>query len=234
MDFLKLFLSILATADIFFLKSFFAKFCKKSFRTAVSIRNLILWDFIVSEFKCHITSVGNFLSVFNSRKRIREQFSHLFFAFYKELSSLVTHPVLVRNLPARLDAKKHIMCFHISFICIMHIVRTYKLYPQFLAHSDKLLVYKLLIVYAVILKFQKKVVFSKTIPVFFSYFLCILIKPSYNISRYLTGKTRRKTYKPLMILFKSLKINPWSVIISFCKSDRHYFHEVCITFVIFC
>ena len=83
----------------------------------------------IAELDRHVTPVGNSLGVVQSLRRKLKDFSHLLFALDVELTTLITHPVLIRHLFAGLDTQQNIVTLHILRIGIVNIVGRHKPNP---------------------------------------------------------------------------------------------------------
>ncbi len=184
------------------------------------------------EFNIHVTSVGYFLCVIYRLRRIREELSHLFLGFHIILSALIAHAVFIRQFLSRLNAEKYVMRIRIFGKCIMAVICRDQLDPCIPAHPHQSLIDQFLRRYAVILHLQKKIIFSKNIPVAQSSLFCLIIHARRQIARDLSRQTRGKTDDPLMILFKKLHIYSWFVIIPVHKAFGNDLHEVPVTLII--
>ena len=72
------------------------------------------------------------MGIFKSFQCIWKQFRHLLFGLEVILSSIITHPVLILDLPVCLDAEQHVMRLPVLGINIMRIVGNYHWYAKFL------------------------------------------------------------------------------------------------------
>ena len=152
-DCIALFLRVGIIVRIFLFKSLVAQSFQELIGRVISLWHLVFWDLIIAKFNRHMAAVRNLLCIVHRFLRIREKCPHLVLTLDVELSPLIAHTILIRNLLTGLDAKKHIMCLHIIRIRIMHIIRTDKPDPRLLTHAHQLLIDQLLIRNSMILQF---------------------------------------------------------------------------------
>ena len=218
---------------IFFLKSLLTQRIQKCPRTVIAFRRCILRNLVIAKFECDMAAVCDLLRVVCRFLCIRKQAPHLLFTFYEKLSAFVTHTVFICNLLSGLDTEKDIVCLHIGFIGVVDIIRADKRNVKFLADPKKPLIDRLLIRDAMILQFQKIVVFSETVLVFFCNAFCLFIKTAHNIARHFSRQTCRQADQSLMVFLQRLKIHTRPVIVPFRKPDRDDLHKVCIACIVF-
>ena len=105
------------------------------------------------------------MSIGNGLFGIGEQPLHLLRGFQVILAALVAHPVLVRQLLARLQAEQNVVGHRILLVGVVHVVGHHQRNARLLAHAQQLLVHRLLLGNAVILQLQEVIVFPENIPV---------------------------------------------------------------------
>ena len=225
---------VLRIALIFLFKAFLAQRIQKFPCACIALRHFILRDLVIAELDLDIAALRDLLRVVDRLRCVAEQGAHLRFALYEELSALVAHTIIIRNLLSGLDAKKHIMRLNIRLIGVVAVVRTYQLDPQLLAHAQKLLVDQLLIGYSMILQFQKEIVFAEAVTVFYGDLFCLLVEATHNVARNLARKTRRQADQALMVLLQRLEVHARAVIIAFRVADGNDLHQIGISGIVLC
>ena len=136
-----------------------------------------------------MAAVGNSLGILQRLLRIREQGLHLLLAFHKELSALVAHPILVRQLLAGLEAEQYIVRVRIRPIGIMNVVGGHQRDIQLPAHLQKLCVHHFLFRISVILQLQKKIPLPKALLVLPRRLSGLAVQPFDNIPLHFSRKT---------------------------------------------
>ena len=157
-----LFLRIGIIICIFFFKSLIAERTQEFIRRCISFRNFVLRNLVISKFNRHMTAICDLLRIIHCFLRIWKKRTHLVLTFDVELSPLIAHTILIRNLLTGLDAKEHIVRLHIVRIGVMHIIRAYKPDPSLLTHAHQLLVHNLLIRNPMVLQLQEEIALAKT------------------------------------------------------------------------
>ena len=180
-----------------------------------------------------MTAVRNFLRIFQCLRRVWEQGTHLLLRFDKVLPALIPHTVLIGKLFPCLQAEQNIMRICIFRIRIMDIVRGNEFDPRLPGKSHQLLVDKVLLRNAMILKLQKKIAFSKNTLVPESRLFCLFVKVSYQILCHLSGKAGRKSNESFLILLQNFQIYPGLIIKAIHKSGRDNFHQIGIALIVF-
>ena len=155
-------------------------------------------QFCDAEFKLHMAPVCNPLGIFHSLPCIGKKSLHLFFTFHIILPAHITHPVLVCQLFPGLDTKKDVVRLYIIRIGIMHIIGYHQRNVKFPAHLKKCGIHHFLFRQSVILQFQKKIIFSKAVPIFKRGLFRLIHKSLLNISLYFSCKAGGKCNNSLM------------------------------------
>ena len=106
-------------------KAFFAH-TLKIFNIVAPVRGVECRKLCVSEFKCNIASVSNFLRIVKGFRNCRENAAHFFFGFYIKLVRFKSHIVRLVNGVVCSYANKYILHFCIVFINVMAVVCCHK------------------------------------------------------------------------------------------------------------
>ena len=144
------------------LKSLMAKLVQ-IFPGGKSVRHIIFRQLGHTKFNLHMTSLRDPVRVFQRFQRIWEKPRHLLRRFHIILAALIAHSVLIAEFFLSLQTKKNIMWFRILCHSVMHIIGGNQIDPRLSVHTEKLLVYSLLLRDPMILKLQKEISFSENI-----------------------------------------------------------------------
>ncbi len=205
----------------------------KIFNVIPSVRNLKSRKLRVPEFKGHIAAVGNFLGIVNSFRNIREYLTHLLLGFYVKFICFKSHVVIFSDDMVRTDAYKNVLHFRIVLVYIVAVVGRNKRDPRFFGKLYKIRQNTLLVCIAVILYFDKIVIFTENIAVFQSCFFCRFIIVLRKIARNFARKAGRKSDYALMMLAEKLLIDPRFLIKSFGESGRNKLDQIFIASIVF-
>ena len=155
---------------------------------------------VLVEGKFQIAPIGDLHRIFKGLREPRKQDAKLFLAFDVEFLGLEFHPVLVVHGFARLDAKKHILHFGVLFAQIVGIVGDDHGKPRLPGQPLNALVYRALLINAVILKLQEKVSLAENVGQFQGVFLGPLVVLPHQALGDGTGKAGGQGNQPLVVL----------------------------------
>ena len=144
------------------LKSLMAKLVQ-IFPGGKSVRHIIFRQLGHTKFNLHMTSLRDPVRIFQRFQRIWKKPRHLLRRFHIILATLIAHSVLIAELFLSLQTKKNIMWFRILCHSVMHIIGGNQIDPRLSVHTEKLLVYGLLLRDPMVLKLQKEISFSENI-----------------------------------------------------------------------
>ena len=156
------------------------------------IRHIKSWQFTHAELKLNITAVGNFLCIIICLRQIWKERAHFFLCFKVKLARFKLHSVHIIYRLIGLDTKQNTVRKAVLFIYIMAVVCNHKVGADFFGNANKLRINSFLLLYAVVLKFYKKVILTEKRLIKKSLLLCSVIVSVKQILRNFTGKTGRK------------------------------------------
>ena len=128
-----------------------------------SVGHIIFRQLGHAEFDLHVAAQRDLVGIFQSFQSIWKKSRHLFWRFHIILAALIAHSVLIAELFLSLQTKKNIMWFRILCHSVMHIIGGNQIDPRLSVHTEKLLVYGLLLRDPMILKLQKEISLSENI-----------------------------------------------------------------------
>ena len=128
-----------------------------------SVGHIIFRQLGHAEFDLHVAALRDLVGIFQSFQSIWKKSRHLFWRFHIILAALIAHSVLIAEFFLSLQTKKNIMWFRILCHSVMHIIGGNQIDPRLSVHTEKLLVYSLLLRDPMILKLQKEISFSENI-----------------------------------------------------------------------
>ena len=128
-----------------------------------SVGHIIFRQLGHAEFDLHVAAQRDLVGIFQSFQSIWKKSRHLFWRFHIILAALIAHSVLIAEFFLSLQTKKNIMWFRILCHSVMHIIGGNQIDPRLSVHTEKLLVYSLLLRDPMILKLQKEISFSENI-----------------------------------------------------------------------
>ncbi len=200
----------------------------------ISLRHIISWQLRHSELNLHPAPISNLLRILKGAGRIGKQLCHLFRRFNIILSSLIAHPVLIRQTLPGLQTEQDIMRLHIILIRIMNIIGRHKLYLKLPAHAHQRLIHLLLRRNPVILKLQEEISLTEDLFILLCCPACLLILPFNNILLYLACQTRAQGNDSFMICAQDLFIHPGAVVKAFRKPDGDDLHQILVSLIVLC
>ena len=157
---------------------------------------------VLVEGKFQVAPIGDLHRIFKGLREPRKQDAKLFLAFDVEFLGLEFHPVLVVHGFARLDAKKHILHFGVFLAQIVGIVGDDHGKPRLPGQPLNALVYRALLINAVILKLQEKVSLAENVGQFQGVFLGPLVVLPHQALGDGTGKAGGQGNQPLVVLLQ--------------------------------
>ena len=184
----------------------------------ISLWHFIVWQLRLSKFNLHGTAVRDPLRIFHGLPCIWKESLHLFLTLYVILSAFVSQAVRIRKSLGSLKAEQNIMGLGILRVGIMNVIGSHQRDVQLPAHAEQLRIDGFLLRYAMILQFQKVIPLAKAGLILPRDLTCLVIQALLQITRHLTGKTRRKGNDSLMIALQHFKIHPRLIIITFRKT----------------
>ena len=186
-----------------------------------------------AEFDFHMAAVRNPLRILHSLPGIREEPFHFLFALYIVLSAHIPHPVLIRQLFRRLDAKQHVMGFLIFRIGIVDIVSNHQGDIQFFAHLKQRRIHRFLLRDSMILQFQEIIPLPKTGLIFPGRLLSFIYQPFGNIPLYLPRQARGKGDDPFVEFIQYFHVHTGFIVVALRKASADNFHQIGIPCIIF-
>ena len=171
-----------------------------------------------AELNLHIAALGNFMGIFQSFRRIGEKFCHFRLCFQKILTAFIAHAVLIGHLFPCLDAEQNIMGRRIFFKNIMYIIGADQINAGFFVKPHQLLVDQLLLLNAMILKFQKEIALSEYLFISERCRFCLIIILNRQVTGHFPRQTGAQGNDSLMIFFQCFIIHTRLIVISFRKA----------------
>ena len=147
------------------LKSLKAKLIQV-FPGSIALRHIEFRQLRYAKLDLHMAALSDLMGIFQCFHGIRKQRLHLFRRFHIVLSALIAHPVLIRQFLSRLNAQQYVVRRRILRVGVMHVIGGHQIDPKLPAHTQKLLIHRLLLWDAMILQFQEEITCTKNSLIF--------------------------------------------------------------------